>query len=129
MGEFPKSTEGFVNNFLKISFGGCPRMAPPSCKVQANMKIKQNKNTRRQTIEKWWNHLLPAEKMIAYWQVRALKHASDEEAVQLAHDVRDLDRGIVQFLKRRNRKIRKLRQQALQQAHARGEWFAKAELN
>jgi len=64
------------------------------------------------TIEKWWDSLLPVEKSLAYWQVRALKHAEDAEALNIVRTANKFHKGMVAFLKRRRRKIAKLREQA-----------------
>ena len=103
----PKSTERIVNNFLSWGVNGwhtgCDRVVP-------HMTIN------KQTIEKWWNGLLPVEKYLAYWQVRALKHADDVKALHIAREVKDMNRTIVRYCKKVDRKKRKLQEAARSRA-------------
>ena len=84
-----------------------PEFGTPPC---VRVEIKNIMRTKQRTIEKWWNGLLPVEKYMAHWAVRALKHANDAEAMDIAREVQDMDRTIVRYCKKVERKRRKLYQ-------------------
>jgi hypothetical protein len=86
------------------------------------VEIKNVMRTKQQTIEKWWNGLLPVEKWLAYWAMRALKHADDAGAVAITRDVQEMNRTVVRFFKKRQRQERKLQEAARAERGVTAHW-------